>query len=34
MSITNPAETEQREPLDAALARVDAALRAMWAGVH
>lgn len=32
MSITNPAGTQQREPLDAALARVDAALRAMWAG--
>ena len=32
MSITNPAGTEQLEPLDAALARVDAALRAMWAG--
>src|SRR5260370_7688023 len=32
MRIPSRAETQQREPLDAALARVDAALRAMWAG--
>jgi ketosteroid isomerase-like protein len=32
MSTSRPATTQQAEPLDAALARVDAALRAMWSG--